>query len=688
MNEFIEKFNSHDFNADEYVKELTQKCIGGQELQQEKVKIQALSDETANSLKKNVYQNYMQFIETAKEISHLESEMYQLSHLLGEQKVLLSAIATSSITGKTRDPFSQGDKNDKENEDTISVEEKNKNDIQSVINRVEGLTTELDSVPDRVLLHEGDLLELEPLNHGPLRRVHLFLFNDILLVATWMPSRRGPKRFQFDVIYSIGTLAVVNARDLGPVQNAFKLLVFPDTRVLQCSNPTSKSEWLEKFEKSKKVQHTETNVEETKRPPRKKDLKSIDRSISDEQSSYSTNSLNEIEKPVHPDWVMQSPDELQVLVAQRHFDDALVLLQQTQEYIKTNEQNCPTLGELKTKIENGKASLANVLMSELAVPQGRSLCAALRASRNTVKLLVQLNHASQACDLFLKVSSNALRAGQRQARREGPHAHIGLMSSPVPKLAELFFCDIAEVCREFLKLFANEKSCFSAFVVWTGVELGVFISHLVKHWMSPGTPLQDIAVCVDAVRKPCSQLTELGLDLGYRLEGLLRIPVEKALQDWKTRLCDSAITRNDDRWQPTNLHHKAAVKALIDEMKSYGIDVQSYISGDTWITLSPSTLSFTKQFILIGTACGVLGMPVERRHLSEALLCDMFSAHIKVRPSQSEKVDSGFLSKNRTFLVEKVLPLVTEKFEKSTGFPSPALKALAGPTKSYSTEYL
>lgn len=53
------------------VKELTQKCIGGQELQQEKVKIQALSDETANSLKKNVYQNYMQFIETAKEISRI-----------------------------------------------------------------------------------------------------------------------------------------------------------------------------------------------------------------------------------------------------------------------------------------------------------------------------------------------------------------------------------------------------------------------------------------------------------------------------------------------------------------------------------------------------------------------------------------------------------------------------------------
>lgn len=84
-----------------------------------------------------------------------------------------------------------------ENEDQISAEEKNKKDIQSVIDRVEGLSNELDSASDRVLIHEGDLLELEPLNHGPLRRVHLFLFNDLLLVATWMPSRYKSSNYTF-----------------------------------------------------------------------------------------------------------------------------------------------------------------------------------------------------------------------------------------------------------------------------------------------------------------------------------------------------------------------------------------------------------------------------------------------------------------------------------------------------------
>jgi len=51
------------------VKELSQRCVGGMELVAQRQKMQALSEETNSQLKKNVYQNYMQFIETAKEIS-------------------------------------------------------------------------------------------------------------------------------------------------------------------------------------------------------------------------------------------------------------------------------------------------------------------------------------------------------------------------------------------------------------------------------------------------------------------------------------------------------------------------------------------------------------------------------------------------------------------------------------------
>lgn len=51
------------------VRSLSQNCVGGPELKRVRNKIQQISEETNANLKKNVYQNYMQFIDAAKEIS-------------------------------------------------------------------------------------------------------------------------------------------------------------------------------------------------------------------------------------------------------------------------------------------------------------------------------------------------------------------------------------------------------------------------------------------------------------------------------------------------------------------------------------------------------------------------------------------------------------------------------------------
>lgn len=47
-------------------------------------------------------------------------------------------------------------------------------------------------------------------------------------------------RYKFEEMYELGSLAVVNVRDLGNIKHAFKLLAFPDTKVFQCSSNSSK----------------------------------------------------------------------------------------------------------------------------------------------------------------------------------------------------------------------------------------------------------------------------------------------------------------------------------------------------------------------------------------------------------------------------------------------------------------
>lgn len=119
------------------MKELSAQCVGADELRQQRAKIQELANNTSAQLKRNVYQNYMQFIETAKEISHLESEMYQLSQLLSEQRSLLSTLGSTRTTGVT---FG-GDLSESQVEDvndSTAKEEEQKQKLVQLLENVEG----------------------------------------------------------------------------------------------------------------------------------------------------------------------------------------------------------------------------------------------------------------------------------------------------------------------------------------------------------------------------------------------------------------------------------------------------------------------------------------------------------------------------------------------------------------------
>lgn len=72
------------------------------------------------------------------------------------------------------------------------------------------------------------------------------------------------------------------------------------------------------------------------------------------------------------------------------------------------------------------------------------------SSRRPLKLLAEINKAREACGTMLKVCTAAIRASQRQARRNNL------------EISQLFFCDLAQVATEFLKAFKNQAACMSS----------------------------------------------------------------------------------------------------------------------------------------------------------------------------------------------------------------------------------
>ena len=65
----LDKFASEKFNGDDYVKHLVKEMVAGSELSEFRKQLTTEKEGVSNLLKKKVFENYSQFIETAREIS-------------------------------------------------------------------------------------------------------------------------------------------------------------------------------------------------------------------------------------------------------------------------------------------------------------------------------------------------------------------------------------------------------------------------------------------------------------------------------------------------------------------------------------------------------------------------------------------------------------------------------------------
>ncbi|CAK9816016.1 Exocyst complex component 8 [Anthophora plagiata] len=601
-------FTTEDFNPEKFVKDLSAQCIGADELRQQRAKIQELANNTSAQLKRNVYQNYMQFIETAKEISHLESEMYQLSQLLSEQRSLLSTLGSTRTAGVIFEDLSESQLEDVN--DSTDKEEEQRQKLVQLLENVEGAMS-LAETPGRVCLHEGSLLELDPLEGTPLKRVHAHLFNDILMIASWLAngSRRGPPRYKMQAVYNLESLAIVNVRDLGTVKLAFKLLAFSDTRVFQCATATSKKEWLDKCEQAKRMKLAEDNPtdapdnvkrskeEKTAVPSRSMSLDSNTLGIDDEDTEYH-------EPP--PEWMLEVAEDLDSCIAQRHFEEAYSLLEKAKAYLK-DAQPTSVLLEIQAKVNDRGRSLVDVLTKELELSaEAKSLQGGgLRSARRVVRLLIQLNRSAQACQLYLRLCSAVLKARLKRVKREGTIAPY------VKQLSAIAFSNIVEITKEFLKIFPKSTNCTSGLVVWCSQEVKHLTTYLAKQLFTPQVSLSTLVECIVSVRSHCDQLTQLGMDFRYQLDGQLRLPLVKAIKDTGDKCIDTVkVHIAEDTWRPSNLETSKNIQKLQSELDDLGIAVpSSYVTNDCWIALTDNTLAFSRIYVSLLEDCLSVATP-------------------------------------------------------------------------------
>nr|SVE79979.1 EOG090X021B [Daphnia magna] len=667
------------------VKELTQSTVGGHDLLQHRQKIQALSEETNQYLKKNVYQNYMQFIETAKEISYLESEMYQLSHLLTEQRSLIVTLLENSLLGDKAPGLRGVEKPETKAKFNAEIavnlnvnNQEGRKRLTALLEKVEGCASVVESLT-RILIHEGDMVELDPSDNCAIGRVRGFLLNDSFMIASWLPNKRGNMRYQYQALYELEGLAVINIRDLGPVKYAFKLMMFPDTRVLQCANSSDKKEWLEAFDLAKhfkiKKEVSPTLSAETKDNSYDESFNPFAEDESFTGFQNGSESSQEVAESI-PDWVVEVADDMDVYVAQRDFEEAVSLAEKTRDFWDGASPSLINLHrDLKLKIDSRIRQLSEVLMNELRVSPDKSLQGGPRAASRAVLLLSRLGQASQACDLFLKHRSALLKHNLRQLKTEGATTLY------IKRITSLFFPFVADTGREISRVFPKNKVCASAFVVWSRNEVGKFGNNFRKHVFTSGSTLTTVAECVALVRSHSEQLIEIGLDLTFYLENELRGQVERCLRDAREKLMESIKLRAlEDKWRPVNLVNKSGIARFADDMSEIGIaSIHSWVYDECWVALTSNTINFSKAYLTF--LDDALKMPsADSNIFVDDILLDIFQAQLKHVEnsfrSGKYKGEAKFISRNASFLLHTVLALAQLRVSEVRLHPCPSFSKL------------
>uniref|UniRef100_T1J4C7 Exocyst component Exo84 C-terminal domain-containing protein n=1 Tax=Strigamia maritima TaxID=126957 RepID=T1J4C7_STRMM len=632
------KLNSSNFNAENYIRELCVSAQGAPDLAAKRQKILAASEEVNGLLKKNVYKNYTQFIETAREISYLETEMYQLSHMLSEQKSLMNSLLEISLTG---------DKviTSKEKGDELQEEETKKN-LTSLLEKVEGCANIMD-VPGRYIVYSSDLTELDAVNFTKLRRMHIFLLNDSVMLASWIPHKRGPVRYKFQILYELESLAVVNVRDIGQLTNAFKLLMFPDTRHFCCETLKAKKELLEYLECTKK---SKTNFDQRRDSASDRTWKQMDAACGDDYEL--------------PDWLIELPEDLDVLIAERNFEAAVQLIEKCNQYC-ADQLNANAIKELKVRVDQRLTNLTGVLTNELKITPDKSLQGGPRAARRAVQLLIRLGKSGQASNLYLLYRSAHLKHVTKQLKTEG------VTSLYIERLCATFFSHLRETCDEFVRAFTDFPDCFSAFVLWATSEINNFAINFSRQVLSPQASFSTTAASVELARSHCQAMTNSGLDFVFHLDCQLQPQVEKIILDAKDKLLEAVKLRaQEDKWRPMNLQNKQGLEKFLDDTAELGLSIiTKYVYDECWICLTNNTINFTKACIIFLDDVLKFFSPHTRNLISDALV-ELFRAQLNhVSSSYSNenfKSSITFIQKNAAFLLEVLLTNIEKRFEEKT----------------------
>ncbi|KAL6731999.1 hypothetical protein Aduo_002808 [Ancylostoma duodenale] len=629
---------SDNFSPSEYIRDRLKGVRTGDEtkkLQALRTEMNAINHASQELLKNNVFQNYQQFIDASKEISHLEQEIYQLSSLLLDQKQLIENLM--QMTGD--------DKSSVQTASSHSASAASITPIQVLMQKMDGVAGILNNMrsSDKVLLY-GEMMLLDPETKEDIHRAMLVLLSDRLLIGNITPSGK----YSLESTFTLNNLAVVNVKDResGPAvaDQLLKLLVFPEQRYYRCDSARVKKMWLDELERAKReILHEGIVARQT--TIRGKRMTVQERAKRTQLSPNTSKSLQESDEGevVSSDqdemaWLQELPAELDDCIAHRDLDQAVELIHEWKQ-CSTKDTNIDA--QLKIRENQIVQLLSDDVRRPGAVHGGP------RAMKKARTLLAQLGRGTYAMDLYLRRRSALQRAAVKDiAVSEEPLSYVR-------QLCTLFSGAVTDVASEF----HSQPQYYCQVLQWCSGELSMLLSLVRRHVIEVAPAMTVLAFTWGILMKTMDELTAMGVQLTFEVHRLLAPALEAAIETNFSNIMQGVKLRmTEERWRPYALESESALSRLVEELSDVGLNIDWTVASDSRaaVLLSPHAIHFARVAHSLARDLA----PLRRSPARSA--CDRCTFELwndYLRHLSASICDSTVYAYTATFILTQVLPL-------------------------------
>ncbi|VDM55059.1 unnamed protein product [Angiostrongylus costaricensis] len=602
-------------------------------LQTLRSEMNALNRASQEMLKNNVFQNYQQFIDASKEISYLEQEIYQLSSLLLDQKLLIENLM--QMTGD--------DKSSLQTVSSHSTPVSAVTPIQVLMQKMDGIASILNNMrtSDKVLLY-GEMMQLDPETKEDIHRAMLILLSDRLLIGNITPCGK----YSLESTFSLKNLAVVNVKDResGPAvaDQLLKLLVFPEQRYYRCESSRVKKMWLDELEKAKReILHESIMARQSTIRGKRITVQVIDFYFwysSTILLLYYNNTAADQDEIA---WLQELPAELDDCMAHRDLDQAVEIIHEWKQ-CSTKDPNIDA--QLKIRAITTLFPIIQLLSDDVRRPG--AVHGGPRAMKKARTLLAQLGRGTYAIDLYLRRRSALQRAAVKDiAVSEEPLSYVR-------QLCTLFSAAVTDVASEF----HSQPQYYCQVLQWCSGELSLLLSLVRRHVIEVAPAMTVLAFTWGILMETMDELTAMGIQLTFEVHRLLAPALESAIETNFNNIMQGIKLRiTEERWRPYALESESALTRLVEELSDVGLNIDWTVAGDSRaaILLSPHAIHFARVAHSLARDLAPL------RRSPARSTCDRCTYELwndYLRHLSSSLCDSTVYAYTATFILTQVLP--------------------------------